>query len=206
MGLRELKVARTRDLLVDTAVGLFLEHGYEQTTMEQIAEHAEVGTSTLYRYFPSKDLLILDRIARSMDFARFLRARPADEPVGESLGHVIHGALSEAGQDERFSGVRRIIDAAPVPRARLWDVVMQGRSEFENVLAERLGAPADDLLVTVTSRLTYTMFEIIGEEWWAGDRLGDPAERVRQVLDQLAALELPLPTFRHLRSIADRVG
>jgi AcrR family transcriptional regulator len=206
MGLREIKVARTRDLLVETALRLFLEQGYEQTTMEQIAERAEVGTSTLYRYFPSKDLLILDRIARSLDFAAQLRERPLDEPIEESLGYVIYGALSDVEGDEEFSAIRRLIDAAPVPRARLWDVVLQGRSEFEDLLGERMGAPAQSLLVMVTSRLAYTMFEIIGEQWWAGEHRGVPEARVRSALEELASLELPVPTLPPHRRRVERAG
>ena len=59
VGLRETNAERTRQLIVDVAVDLFIEHGYD-TTMEQIAEQAGVGSSTLYR-FPRRSRLTLPR-------------------------------------------------------------------------------------------------------------------------------------------------
>ena len=60
MGLREKKEEKTRKRIVDEALLLFKHNGYEPTTMEAIAEAAEVSRATLYRYFPSKDLVLLD--------------------------------------------------------------------------------------------------------------------------------------------------
>ncbi|MET1039046.1 MAG: helix-turn-helix domain-containing protein, partial [Aeromicrobium sp.] len=45
--------------MIATAMRLFLDAGYDATTMGDIADHAKVGESTLYRYFPTKDLLVL---------------------------------------------------------------------------------------------------------------------------------------------------
>ncbi len=70
MGLRERNAARTRELIINTALGLFLEHGYDATKMEDIAEAAGIGTSTLYRYFPTKDLLIIDPLAFRGNWSR----------------------------------------------------------------------------------------------------------------------------------------
>ena len=76
MGLRERNAAHTRELILDTALPLFLEQGYEATTMEEIAERAGIGTSTLYRYFPSKDLLVLEPLSvRGHMAAELTRAR-----------------------------------------------------------------------------------------------------------------------------------
>src|SRR5690606_3901671 len=85
MGLRERKVERTRTALATAAIELFLAEGYEATTMEQIAERAELGSSTLYRHFPTKDLLLLDWFVRRFDLAAALRERPDDEPLPIAL-------------------------------------------------------------------------------------------------------------------------
>lgn len=193
MGLRERKAARTRAQIVDVAVETFLAQGYDETTMEQIAEAAEVGTSTLYRYFPSKDLLILDRLIDTLDLAHRLRERPADEPPDVSLGAVLTTAAEQFGDPAlRIPELRRVIDAAPVPRARLWDLVLQSRADFEGVLAERMGLPADDISVRFTAGITLDVFQVVDEER-KRDPHRDYADVVRRVLERLQAANLLLP-------------
>ena len=150
MGLRELKAARTRELIVDVAIELFIAHGYDQTTMEQIAEKAEVAPSTLYRYFASKDLLVLDRLLVITDMGDVLRSRPADEPVGESLAVVLLDSLESIVEDPRHAAIRQIIDAAPALRTRLFDIYTDSFTGFERVLAERMAVPPDDVRVRMT--------------------------------------------------------
>lgn len=58
-GLRERKKAKTQDRILRSAIELFGENGYSNTTMEQIAERAEVGVGTLYNYFGSKRALLM---------------------------------------------------------------------------------------------------------------------------------------------------
>jgi len=58
-GLRERKKAKTRAAIRREAMRLFREQGYEETTVEQIAEAAEVSPSTFFRYFPTKEDVVL---------------------------------------------------------------------------------------------------------------------------------------------------
>ena len=60
-GLRELKKARTRQLIADVAARLFAQRGYEQVAVSDIAHEAEVSEQTVYNYFPSKEQLVTDR-------------------------------------------------------------------------------------------------------------------------------------------------
>jgi len=64
MGVRERKRELTRDALFDAAVALFVEQGYEATTMEAIAERAVVSRATAFNYFPKKEDLLLEWAAR----------------------------------------------------------------------------------------------------------------------------------------------
>jgi AcrR family transcriptional regulator len=193
MGLRELKAARTRKHIIDVAYEMFLADGYDQTTMEQIAERAEVGSSTLYRYFPSKELLILDQLSVTLDLGGALRARPADEPLEISLGMALRHSFDSVGDDERFSAIRRIIDVSPVPRARLWDIVVGSRGDLEQAIAERLGRPVDDLLVLMTAATTYSVLEIAGERIWAADATASHLDALDGVLTEMRALDRILP-------------
>lgn len=65
MGLRERKKERTRQGILAATHDLFLRKSYDETTMEEIAEHAELAVGTLYNYFPSKGELLLSLIAES---------------------------------------------------------------------------------------------------------------------------------------------
>ncbi|MEU0558127.1 helix-turn-helix domain-containing protein [Dactylosporangium sp. NPDC006015] len=77
-GLRDLKKARTRRLIAETAARLFAERGYERVTVSEVARAAEVAEQTLYNYFPTKEHLVTDREQQIQDqLGDLIRARPA---------------------------------------------------------------------------------------------------------------------------------
>ena len=77
-GLRDLKKARTRRHIADTAARLFAERGYEQVTVREIARAAEVAEQTLYNYFPTKEQLVTDREQQIQQrLSDLIRSRPA---------------------------------------------------------------------------------------------------------------------------------
>jgi AcrR family transcriptional regulator len=76
-GLRELKKARTRQLIADVAARLFAEHGYEQVAVSDVAREAEVSEQTIYNYFQTKEQLVSDRDQQVQDqLTVLIRARP----------------------------------------------------------------------------------------------------------------------------------
>jgi AcrR family transcriptional regulator len=196
MGLREMKAARSRQTMTDVALELFLRDGFDETTMEQIAERAEVGTTTLYRYFPTKDQLLLDPLVEAIDPAPYLRARPTDEPLEISLGEALlaaAAAFDDAGS--RIAEMRRLVDAAAVPRAKLWDRFRTLREDLETVIAERMGRDAGDLSVRMTAGLMLDLFHLL-------DRTTDDERTRREVMVELlrdlptATLVVPRPLER----------
>ncbi|CAL9601281.1 hypothetical protein SUDANB120_05446 [Streptomyces sp. enrichment culture] len=90
-GLRENKKLRTRRLLAATALELFLERGFDEVSVADVAAAAEVSKPTLFRYFPSKEDLVLDRFADHQDeAARIVRDRAAGQtPVAAVRGHFM---------------------------------------------------------------------------------------------------------------------
>jgi AcrR family transcriptional regulator len=85
-GLRERKRQRTHRTISDTAIALFLEKGYDSVSIAEIADAAEVSRRTLFAYFPTKDDLVLHRIADHEDeAARVVRGRADGQPPVEAL-------------------------------------------------------------------------------------------------------------------------
>lgn len=190
-----MKAERTRRQITEVAVTAFIEHGYDETTMEQIAEAAEIGTSTLYRYFPSKEQLILEPFAEVLDFGRFLRARPSDEPVDAALAVALLDLADElVDDDRRIPQIRRIIDTSAVPRARLWDVFLSSRADFEAAIAERMGKDPGDQDVKVTAGITLDVFYRVDEEW-KGDHTKDYRALLRDALASLRQASFVLPAL-----------
>src|SRR3954467_13009256 len=93
-GLRERKKARTRAAIREHAMRLFEEQGYAATTVDQIAEAADVSPSTFFRYFPSKE-----DVALSDEFDPLIIAAMRNQPAGldpiETIRRAIKAALAE---------------------------------------------------------------------------------------------------------------
>jgi AcrR family transcriptional regulator len=95
-GLRERKRRRTHDTISAVAIALFLERGYDEVSVADIAEAAEVSKPTLFRYFPSKEDLVLHRIAdHKGEAARVVETRGTGvEPVDALHRHFVDGLAS----------------------------------------------------------------------------------------------------------------
>src|SRR5580693_2908235 len=91
IGLRELKKARTRQLIADTAARLFAERGYEHVAVTDVARAAEVAEQTVYNYFPAKEQLVTDREQQIQDqLDDLIRSRPpAVSPADAIRGFVL---------------------------------------------------------------------------------------------------------------------
>jgi AcrR family transcriptional regulator len=80
-GLRERKKAKTRAAIREHALRLFREQGYSGTTVEQIAEAAEVSPATFYRYFPTKEDVVLQDDLDVLAFQTFEQQPPELGPL-----------------------------------------------------------------------------------------------------------------------------
>lgn len=168
VGLRERKAKKTRKRIFDEALELFKRDGYEQTTMEAIAEAAEVSPSTLYRYFPSKDLVLLESMTYYLDFSEEFSQFSASLPLEEALAEaVLAWAKRQDTNAKEILLTRSLIDQAPIPRARLWDIVYQKQGELNALLAEKLHLPVDDLQVVLSARLVFLTIGIVADQWRA---------------------------------------
>src|SRR5580700_4781654 len=114
--LRERKKLRTRRALADAALRPFTENGFGSTTLEEVAEEAEVSKSTFFRFFPAKEAAAIE--AETELWTAYLAALSERELSGPVLGEL-HQAVAETvagldpGWDQRFLATRRLIIAEP---------------------------------------------------------------------------------------------
>jgi len=94
-GLRELKKARTRRLIADTAARLFAERGYEHVAVSDVAREAEVAEQTVYNYFPTKEQLVTDREQQIQDrLCDLIRSRPPGVTPAAAIRDFVLGSVS----------------------------------------------------------------------------------------------------------------
>jgi len=144
-GLRERKKAKTRAAIREHALRLFAEQGYEETTVEQIAEAAEVSPSTFFRYFPTKEDVILRDDYDDLLVEAF-KAQPPDRTplqafraaIRETLGSLPPGEMAKEGQ--RWAIVRSV----PELRAAMLDELLRTIRLIAALVADRVGRSSDD--------------------------------------------------------------
>ncbi len=147
-GLRERKKAKTRLAIQEHALRLFREQGYDETTVEQIAEAAEVSPSTFFRYFGSKeDVVIYDALDPILIEA--WRAQPKELPPIEAMRRAmleVFGRLSPAQVADMDERARLVYGVPELRLAMIDDLVRTGAMMAEEV-ALRTGRSPDDFEV-----------------------------------------------------------
>ena len=193
-GLRERKKARTRASLREHALRLFSEQGYHATTVEQIAAAAEVSPSTFFRYFPTKEDLVLQD---DMD-TRMIEALER-QPAGLSPVAAVRAAAREVFASYTVADLDLISENAgltvtvPEIRARAMDEFARTIAVVSEALAKRAGRPADDLTVRTTAGAIVGVIMSITLPW---DGWSDPqnmAETFGRIDAALGLLEAGLP-------------
>jgi AcrR family transcriptional regulator len=93
-GLREVKKARTRQLIADVAARLFAERGYEHVAVSDVAREAEVSEQTVYNYFRTKEQLVIDRDQQVQDqLVDLIRARPPGVSAAAAVRDFVLAAV-----------------------------------------------------------------------------------------------------------------
>ncbi len=174
-GLRERKKIRTRQAIRQAAYRLFDEQGYEATSVDRIAEEAEVSPSTVFRYFPTKeDIVLTDEYDPLLHAA--LVARPAGEPPATALRNAVVEVFEQAmsqdpGREPAEAHQRmRLVRDVPALRARMAEHMSATSRFLTSALAERTGLPEDALELRVcTGALLGALTEALFH-WGEGDQ------------------------------------
>jgi AcrR family transcriptional regulator len=148
LGLRERKKAKTRAAIQLHALRLFREHGYAATTVEQIAEAAEVSPSTFFRYFPTKEAVVLYDPTDPLMFAAF-EAEPPEVPPIQAMRNAMREVFGGLSPEERAGQMERdkLIRCVPELRSAMIDTFVDGMQQFSEILARRVGRSPDDIAV-----------------------------------------------------------
>lgn len=168
-GLRERKKQRTRQQIIDAAMGLFAERGYHATTIADIAAAADVAPRTFFSYFPSKEAVVFHNVDRDLDgLASALRDRLPGETTFDALRRFIDAMSDERSADEDEAVLRKrlcredegLSNFQGGMMARVQDLLLEA-------IAEDLGEPKDALrprLVAAAAVATLTSLEGSVEE------------------------------------------
>ncbi|MGW1374192.1 TetR/AcrR family transcriptional regulator [Streptomyces sp. NPDC002446] len=156
LGLRETKKRETRQLISDQATRLFIEQGFERTTIAEIADAARVAKKTVTNYFPRKEDLAFDH---QEEFVASLAGALATREPGESAFGALRRAFlaAVAAQDPvaGFAGPEftRMITESPTLSACLRGLHDQREEALAAALAEATGVPGDDITPSTAAAL-----------------------------------------------------
>ncbi len=147
-GLRERKKARTRAAIREHALALFREQGYDATTVDQIAEAAEVSPSTFFRYYPTKEDVVLQDDLDVLAISSFREQSP-DLSIVAAFRAAAKEALASLSEEELASlrETSALIVSVPELRARAMDEFARTISIIAEAVAERSGRDPDDFAV-----------------------------------------------------------
>lgn len=187
IGLRERKKLRTREAIAGAALDLFAEHGFQATTIRQIADAADVAPRTVSGYFPVKEELVFPDHEEIFDgLAARLSAREPGETAVDALRAWLIGSLDDDKMaDIELSARRRaVIDADPA--LRIYERGLQERAEriVAAAVAVDLGLPEDDLLPHMVGAATLAALDAMGRQIMAAPTRGF-RERALALIDEL---------------------
>ncbi|MGW5738382.1 MULTISPECIES: TetR/AcrR family transcriptional regulator [Streptomyces] len=146
MGRRERKKAATRQAIADAALRLFSERGYDAVGIREIADAADVSTTTLFKHFPVKEALVFDEdAAQEASLLAAVRERPRGRSIPAALcEHALRHRLAGAEGDDRFRDFSELVDRTPALRDYLQNMWLRHASALARAIAEESGLPTDD--------------------------------------------------------------
>lgn len=186
--LRQRKKERTRQSLTAAAVRLFIERGYDATTVDDIAAAVEVSPRTFFRYFPSKDDVVVDLLREGVvDLIDQLSSRPEGEPLAQALrGAARCWARLTDDRAQSLLQLSQVLTACPSLRAQVEERRRCGADHLARVVAQRLNVdlaqdPRPMLIVTLVSAVMANAVE----RWSASGGADDLATYMDEGFDLL---------------------
>jgi AcrR family transcriptional regulator len=187
-GLRERRKRLTAAELEAAAYRLFGERGFDNVTVDDIAAEADVSRRTFFRYFASKeDVLLADHFVQLARLREAMAARPPDEPIVTALRNALLSLTSDFEERKEMIITRgRLMRDTPSLQARslvhqkLWEDAMQ------EMVAARLGVdPVKDLRPGIVSATALAAMRVAFTNWLTAGCEGDLIALTMEALDLL---------------------
>ncbi|MEU1116792.1 MULTISPECIES: TetR family transcriptional regulator [unclassified Streptomyces] len=181
-GLRERKKARTKAAIQREAVRLFREQGYSATTIEQIAEAAEVAPSTVFRYFATKQDLVFSH-DYDLPFAMMFQAQSPDLTPIQAERQAIRSMLKDIPEQELALQRERFVLILNEPE--LWGASLGNIGQTMQLMSEQVAKragrdPRDPAVRAYTGAVFGVMLQISMD--WANDPEMDFAATLDEAL------------------------
>ncbi|HZA00496.1 MAG TPA: TetR family transcriptional regulator [Acidimicrobiales bacterium] len=166
------------------AINLFADRGFDAVTVDDIAAAAGISQRTFFRYFATKDEVVLDYERTLYDrLVAVVADRPTEEGPVTALRRAYQATSQVAPEDREYVvQLGRILAAAPDLRATVHGARSTSNDELIELIAARMGVPTDDARPRV---VVAAMTAVAAAEWAAwveGGGAGDPAERIGSAL------------------------
>jgi AcrR family transcriptional regulator len=185
---RARKKAATKRAIQEHALRLFVEKGYDETTVDEIAAAAGVSHMTFFRYFPRKEEVV-EYDEYDPVFEELVVARPPQEPPLVALHNAIRAGLEMivATDSEALLIRTRLVLQNPVLRSRNLLAQDSTRDLFARALARRAGLPAPDVAATVQASAALGAVGVAMTAWAEGDDYTDPVALIDEAFAALRA-------------------
>ncbi len=198
MSLAQRKRQLVSDVLTEAALNLLARQGFDEVTIDEIVAAAGVSKRTFFRYFASKEDVVVHFLAEMGTGMRAeLAVRPTREPPSVALRHTVWISIDAcAGHGDRALRVVQLILGTPALLARFLERQAQWRDELASELARRLALdPATDLYPQMAAGMALIAFDTVLRRWSDSDGAKDPAALADQAFAVIStALDSPPPT------------
>jgi AcrR family transcriptional regulator len=165
-GLRAKQQRLLRNRLSKRALRLFRKQGFEKTTVDEIVEAELVSRSTFFRYFRTKEDVILSMLDEmGAAWIEQFRISLAEENPKDALRHSSILAVERFGTDSRLVDVMQLTWETPPLRARRLEKIVGWQLELEALIAEHIGSSPSDLLPGLLVRIHEAAGEAAFEAW-----------------------------------------
>lgn len=201
IGLRERKKRETRVSLSQATIRLCVERGWDNVTVESIAEAADVSVRTFRNYFSSKgEAIAAGHLERMLRIAETLRGRPAAEPLWDSVVHAVLAQFAPGGEaaagpapDQRWRDGLRLMLAEPALQGEIAKANAAAHEALAEAVAERTGTDAaHDVYPKLVAAVIGAGSGVAVEHCMSAEPPTPLVPVLREVFDRLAA-GLPTP-------------